>query len=336
MTIEWWLLIIIGIVGLIVQGRLQSVFSKYSKVPMTGGLTGREVAEKMLRDNGIHDVTVTSTRGHLTDNYNPTNKTINLSESVYASNSIAAAAVAAHETGHAIQDAYGYAPLRVRSALVPVISFASQWSFLLIIVGIILINTMPAILGRHRPDSPLGNLLGHYAAGGVQCLQPGHAVAGSERHAPRRSAPTGRNRPPMGRTHLPRRSPERHRHPPLLHRVRAKRLTPTPTIKQMQGDGNPSPCICFAAQTMTAFPSSEPASPTPPRNLPHFPNNLKRPYRSEHICSERYGLFKSNPTRTRHRKPVRKNLPAQPVASDTDNNATTCDLSSAAITDLCG
>ena len=145
MTIEWWLLIIIGIVGLIVQGRLQSVFSKYSKVPMTGGLTGREVAEKMLRDNGIHDVTVTSTRGHLTDNYNPTNKTINLSESVYASNSIAAAAVAAHETGHAIQDAYGYAPLRVRSALVPVISFASQWSFLLIIVGIILINTMPAI-----------------------------------------------------------------------------------------------------------------------------------------------------------------------------------------------
>ena len=140
MTIEWWLLIIIGIVGLIVQGRLQSVFSKYSKVPMTGGLTGREVAEKMLRDNGIHDVTVTSTRGHLTDN-----KTINLSESVYASNSIAAAAVAAHETGHAIQDAYGYAPLRVRSALVPVISFASQWSFLLIIVGIILINTMPAI-----------------------------------------------------------------------------------------------------------------------------------------------------------------------------------------------
>ena len=145
MTIEWWLLIIIGIVGLIVQGRLQSVFSKYSKVPMTGGLTGREVAETMLRDNGIHDVTVTSTLGHLTDNYNPTNKTINLSESVYASNSIAAAAVAAHETGHAIQDAYGYAPLRVRSALVPVISFASQWSFLLIIVGIILINTMPAI-----------------------------------------------------------------------------------------------------------------------------------------------------------------------------------------------
>lgn len=145
MTIEWFLIIIIGIVGLIVQGRLQSVFSKYSKIPMAGGMTGREVAEKMLRDNGIYDVQVISTRGHLTDNYNPTNKTINLSESVYSSNSVAAAAVAAHETGHAIQDAREYAPLRMRSALVPVISIASQWSFIVIIVGLILINTMPAI-----------------------------------------------------------------------------------------------------------------------------------------------------------------------------------------------
>ena len=145
MTIEWMLNIVIGIVGLIVQGRLQAVFAKYSKVPMEGGLTGREVAEKMLRENGIYDVTVTSTRGHLTDNYNPANKTINLSESVYASNSIAAAAVAAHETGHAIQDAQEYAPLRMRSALVPVISFSSRWSFLLILMGLFVINTMPVI-----------------------------------------------------------------------------------------------------------------------------------------------------------------------------------------------
>ena len=105
MTIEWMLLIVIAIIGFIVQARLQSVFSKYSKVPMENALTGREVAEKMLRDNGIYDVQVISTRGHLTDHYNPANKTINLSESVYASNSIAAAAVAAHETGHALQDA---------------------------------------------------------------------------------------------------------------------------------------------------------------------------------------------------------------------------------------
>ena len=102
MTIEWMLLIVIAIIGFIVQARLQSVFTKYSRVPMENGLTGREVAEKMLRDNGIYDVQVISTRGHLTDHYNPANKTINLSESVYASNSIAAAAVAAHETGHAL------------------------------------------------------------------------------------------------------------------------------------------------------------------------------------------------------------------------------------------
>lgn len=139
------MIIVIGVVGLIVQGRLQAVFARYSKVPMEGGLTGREVAEKMLRDNGIYDVKVVSTRGHLTDNYNPTNKTINLSQSVYGSSSISAAAVAAHETGHAIQHATGYGPLRLRSALVPVISFSSQWAFLLIILGLVLINTVPAV-----------------------------------------------------------------------------------------------------------------------------------------------------------------------------------------------
>ncbi len=145
MSIEWILLIVIGIVGLIVQGKLQSVFSKYSKVPMAGGLTGREVAEKMLRENGVYNVQVISTRGHLTDHYNPANKTINLSESVYNSTSVAAAAVAAHETGHALQDACEYAPLRLRSALVPVISFSSQWAFIVILFGLFLINTMPAV-----------------------------------------------------------------------------------------------------------------------------------------------------------------------------------------------
>lgn len=139
------MLIVIGIVGLIVQGKLQSVFSKYSKVPMAGGLTGREVAEKMLRENGVYNVQVISTRGHLTDHYNPANKTINLSESVYNSTSVAAAAVAAHETGHALQDACEYAPLRLRSALVPVISFSSQWAFIVILFGLFLINTMPAV-----------------------------------------------------------------------------------------------------------------------------------------------------------------------------------------------
>lgn len=145
MTVEWFLIIIIGIVGMVVQGRLQSVFAKYSRVPMSNGLTGREVAEKMLRENGITDVKVISTQGHLTDNYNPTNKTINLSEAVYASDSISAAAVAAHETGHAIQHAVEYAPLKMRSALVPVISVSSRWSFLVVIAGLFLINTFPGV-----------------------------------------------------------------------------------------------------------------------------------------------------------------------------------------------
>lgn len=145
MTVEWFLIIIIGVVGMLVQGRLKSVFAKYSHVPMSGGLTGRDVAEKMLRENGITDVNVISTQGHLTDNYNPKDRTINLSESVYASNSISAAAVAAHETGHAIQHAYGYGPLKMRSALVPIISVSARWSFLVVIAGLFLINTFPAV-----------------------------------------------------------------------------------------------------------------------------------------------------------------------------------------------
>ena len=142
---EWWLIIIIGVVGLLVQGRLQSVFAKYSRVPFPGGLTGREVAEKMLRENGIYDVTVTSTCGHLTDHYNPRNKTVNLSESVYNSNSVAAAAVACHECGHAVQHATGYAPLELRSQLVPIISITSRFSTWVIILGILTINTFPAL-----------------------------------------------------------------------------------------------------------------------------------------------------------------------------------------------
>lgn len=140
MGIQWFLIIIIGIVGMIVQGRLQAVFSKYSKVPFANGMTGREVAEKMLKDNGIDDVKVVSAKGHLTDNYNPTTKTVNLSESVYASNSVSAAAVAAHETGHAVQHAIGYAPLKMRSAMVPIISFSSMWSTWIIIMGLVLMG----------------------------------------------------------------------------------------------------------------------------------------------------------------------------------------------------
>lgn len=142
---EWILIIVIGVVGFIVQARLQSVFKKYSKVLFPGGLTGHQVAEKMLRDNGIFDVKVVSTPGHLTDHFNPKTKTVNLSESVYNSNSVSAAAVAAHECGHAVQHARAYAPLEMRSALVPLISFSSTWSTWVIIAGLLLMNTFPAL-----------------------------------------------------------------------------------------------------------------------------------------------------------------------------------------------
>ncbi|MDO4929692.1 MAG: zinc metallopeptidase [Bacteroidales bacterium] len=142
----WILFIGIALVSYLVQANLQSKFKRYSKVPIASGLTGREVAEKMLRDNGIYNVTVTSTQGHLTDHYNPANNTVNLSESVYNSRSVAAAAVAAHECGHAVQHAVAYGPLQMRSALVPVVSFASQCVSWVLLAGILLLNTFPALL----------------------------------------------------------------------------------------------------------------------------------------------------------------------------------------------
>lgn len=135
------LLIAIGVAGYIVQARLQSVFKKYSQVPFPGGLTGAEVAEKMLRDNNIHNVRVTHIKGHLTDHFNPQTMTVNLSDSVYASRSVAAAAVAAHECGHAVQHARGYAPLVLRSQLVPVVQFASSAATWVIMLGLVLMAT---------------------------------------------------------------------------------------------------------------------------------------------------------------------------------------------------
>ncbi len=132
------LIIVVAVLGMIVQARLQRVFSKYSKVVFPGGLTGKDVAEKMLRDNGIYDVKVVATGGNLTDHFNPQTKTVNLSESVYGSNSVSAAAVAAHECGHAVQHATNYAPLKMRSALVPVVSFSSRFSSIVVLVGLVI------------------------------------------------------------------------------------------------------------------------------------------------------------------------------------------------------
>lgn len=142
----WILFIAIAIVGWLVQARLQSRFKKYSRIPLRNGMTGKEVAEKMLRENGIYDVQVISTRGQLTDHYNPLKKTINLSDPVYGSYSVAATAVAAHETGHALQHAKGYGPLKLRSALVPIVSSTSKWVMWVILAGILMIQTFPGLL----------------------------------------------------------------------------------------------------------------------------------------------------------------------------------------------
>ena len=122
----FFLILVIGIAGYIVQARLQHVFKKYSKVPFPGDMTGAEVAEKMLRDNKIHNVKITHVAGTLTDHFNPQTMTVNLSDAVYSGRSVAAVAVACHECGHAIQHAQGYAPLTLRSQLVPVVQFSSR------------------------------------------------------------------------------------------------------------------------------------------------------------------------------------------------------------------
>lgn len=136
--------IVIALVSYLVQSSLKNKFEQYSQMPL--GMSGKEVAEKMLHDNGIYDVKVISTSGMLTDHYNPANKTVNLSEGVYSGRSVAAAAVAAHECGHAVQHATKYGALQLRSSLVPVVNFASQWMSWLLLAGILLIETMPSIM----------------------------------------------------------------------------------------------------------------------------------------------------------------------------------------------
>jgi len=137
---------LIALIGGIVQSRLKSKFAKYSKLQLQNGLSGREIAEKMLADNGIHDVKVISVKGRLTDHYNPKDKTVNLSEAVYDQRNAAAAAVAAHECGHAIQHATGYAWLEFRSKMVPTVNISSRLAQFILIGGIIMVNSFPQLL----------------------------------------------------------------------------------------------------------------------------------------------------------------------------------------------
>lgn len=130
----------------LVQNMLQRRFEKYSKVPLTNGMTGAEVARKMMNDNGIYDVKVECIPGMLTDHYNPATKTVNLSEAVYSGRSVAAAAVAAHECDHVVQHAVGYAPLKMRTALVPIVTFSNNIVMWILLFGVMMVNVFPALL----------------------------------------------------------------------------------------------------------------------------------------------------------------------------------------------
>jgi hypothetical protein len=138
--------IVIFALSWIVSARLKYKFKKYSETTLRSNMSGKEIAERMLSDHGISDVKVISVEGHLTDHYNPAEKTVNLSQAVYHERNAAAAAVAAHECGHAVQHAQAYAFLKLRSQLVPMVSFASRWMQWVILGGILLINTFPYLL----------------------------------------------------------------------------------------------------------------------------------------------------------------------------------------------
>jgi Zn-dependent membrane protease YugP len=130
----------------LVSSKLKSKFESYSKVQLRNGMSGAEIAQKMLNDNGIYDVRVISTPGQLTDHYNPVDKTVNLSESVYNQRNAAAAAVAAHECGHAVQHAVGYQWLNMRSQLVPIVNVASSYMQWILLAGIVMLRTFPQLL----------------------------------------------------------------------------------------------------------------------------------------------------------------------------------------------
>lgn len=146
MIVGFVLFIVFALASSFISNQLKRRFEEYSKIPTSNGMSGKDVAQKMLRDHGIDGVKIESVEGKLTDHYNPANKTINLSEAVYYGQNVAAASVAAHECGHALQHAAAYQWLGLRSNLVPAVSFASRWMQWILIAGILLVTTFPVIL----------------------------------------------------------------------------------------------------------------------------------------------------------------------------------------------
>ena len=142
----WIIFGVLMLLSFALSSSLQNKFKRYAKMPTEGGLTGRDVAEKMLHDHGIYDVKITCVKGRLTDHYNPADQTVNLSEDVYYGNGISSAAVAAHECGHAVQHATAYPWIKLRSALVPPVEFASRWVQWVLLAGILLVEVFPNLL----------------------------------------------------------------------------------------------------------------------------------------------------------------------------------------------
>ena len=145
-ALYWVLFIVIAIVSHSVQLNLDRKFKKYSQIPTRDGLSGHDVATRMLADHGLTDVRVTCVEGRLSDHYNPETNTVNLSKDVYYGRTMMAAAVAAHECGHAVQHAKNYAPVQLRSALVPVVQFSSQIVTFVLLAGILVVQTFPALM----------------------------------------------------------------------------------------------------------------------------------------------------------------------------------------------
>lgn len=140
------LMIALMLIGWLIQMQLKNKFIKYSQTTLGNGMSGKEIAEKMLHDNGINDVQIISVEGQLTDHYNPLNKTVNLSHDVFYGRSAASAAIAAHECGHAVQHATAYSMLQLRSALVPIVSISSRWTMWVLLAGVLLLHTFPSLL----------------------------------------------------------------------------------------------------------------------------------------------------------------------------------------------
>ena len=223
-----YVLILIGLLlSMAASAKVNSTYARYARVGARCGMTGAEAAKRLLNSQGIYDVTVRRVPGKLTDHYDPRNKTVNLSESVYGSTSIAAIGVAAHECGHAVQHARGYAPLTLRSQLVPIVQFSSTAATWVIILGLVILattqNELLCWIGVGL--IAMSAVFSLDAARRIQRLGTRAGMAAGQPHDAGRPARTSPGSPLVGSAHLPRSSPQRHRLGALLGFTDPRRAT---------------------------------------------------------------------------------------------------------------